>query len=105
MGPEMSEVRRAAAAAAVDEMKENRRRLRSCGWHRFEEQPRPVAGVHLECIHCKGQMPVLEAFAYVRGYMAAGNDPRRIAPWWESRPAMGDTKFPTSLLSQQAAEP
>lgn len=41
-----------------------------------------LPGTRLQCVHCNGRMPALEAFRYTQGYAAAGGDPNEVIPGW-----------------------
>lgn len=63
-------------------VRENQRKLRECPKHRFEVLPpyEPLARIH--CTACGGDEDLVQAFNYVRGFIAAGGDPLVVAPWW-----------------------
>lgn len=60
-------------------------REQACPKHRFEIGPGPYAmGVKYRCAHCAAEKRMYEIGDYVRGYQAAGGDPRDICPDWRS---------------------
>lgn len=74
--------RLADARAALDKIREIHRRVRECPRHLFETMPQPRMGEKLTCSTCNGEVSAVDAFTYVRGFMAAGGDPLVVAPWW-----------------------
>ena len=66
------------------------RREQACQKHRFEIGPGPYSmGVKYQCAHCGAQKRMFEIGDYVRGYIAAGGDPRDVCPEWKDTPDAG----------------
>lgn len=74
-------------ALLLEEIKANQHRLDGCKRHRFPTLP-PTneipfrIGLKLDCINCGGSLDALQAYAYARGYAAAGGDPNDVIPGW-----------------------
>lgn len=69
------------AQAILAEIKANRARLDGCARHRFDLGPGPYKfGLKLTCLNCGGIIDAIQAYAYARGYEAAGKDPNEIIP-------------------------
>lgn len=71
----------------LDEIRENQRRLDGCKRHHFPTIPQveriPTAfGLKLSCSKCGGSIDALQAYAYTRGFAAAGGNPNEIIPGW-----------------------
>lgn len=55
----------------------------ACPKHRFEIGEGPYGiGVKYRCIHCGAEKRLHDIGDYVRGYQAAGGDPRDVCPDW-----------------------
>lgn len=73
----------------IEEVKANTARLKLCTLHQFPAYPplksqgsRSLPVRHLTCIRCGGQVDVINAIYYVRGYVAAGGNAEQIIPNW-----------------------
>lgn len=53
---------------------ENVQLLESCQLHRFDfiNYTTPLSVSKVRCLHCKGRVSTSYAFAYIKGYVAAG---------------------------------
>lgn len=59
-------------------------RADACPKHRYEVGPGPYAmGTKYRCVHCGDERRMHEIGQYVRGYKAAGGDPRDVCPEWK----------------------
>lgn len=71
----------------LEEIRANQNRLDGCKRHHFPTLPPngeiPVSfALKLDCSNCGGRIDALQAYAYARGYEAAGGDPNEIIPGW-----------------------
>lgn len=58
-------------------------RIRNCPKHRFPASAKNYRlGESLTCLNCKGRLTLIEVGNYVRGYKAAGGDPKDVIPDW-----------------------
>lgn len=63
--------------------RENQAMLDNCKKHRFPTIPAPLQlGARIDCSKCGASMCVLQAFAYAKGYVAAGGNGADIFPGW-----------------------
>lgn len=72
-------------ALVLEEIKANQKRLDECKCHRFPTWPEHVSqrlGLKVDCINCGGTLDARMAYAYTRGYVAAGGDGNDIIPNW-----------------------
>lgn len=69
-------------ALLLDEIKANQKRLDECKRHHFPTTPPLTLNVKFTCANCGGVINALNAYAYARGYAAAGGDPNDIFPGW-----------------------
>lgn len=68
-------------------IQERVRRAQACPKHRYEIGPGPyVMGKKYLCAHCGDERRLMEIGGYVRGYQAAGGDPRDVCPEWKTTP-------------------
>lgn len=59
-------------------------RERACPKHRFEIGDGPYAmGVKYQCVHCGTQKRLMDIGDYMRGYKAAGGNPKDVCPQWQ----------------------
>lgn len=70
-----------------EEIKANQERLDGCKRHHFPTLPDTAAiptalGLKLQCSKCGGTIDARMAYAYTRGYIAAGGDGNDIIPNW-----------------------
>lgn len=62
-------------SSSFDELTMNRIRLDSCKQHKFKtEGLRLQSNEKVRCTECDGEMSLIEANQYVRGFVAAGGD-------------------------------
>lgn len=62
-------------------IKANRKLLDGCLRHKFDiGEPPYRLGMQLHCLNCNGKLDAVQAYAYARGYEAAGRDPNEIIP-------------------------
>lgn len=66
----------------LEEIKANQKRLDECPRHHFPTLPDLTIGVKMNCANCGGTIHALNAYAYTRGYIAAGGDGNDIIPGW-----------------------
>lgn len=67
----------------LEEIKANQARLDGCKQHHFPTFPERLAfRQKLDCSKCGGSIDALQAYAYTRGFAAAGGDPNEIIPGW-----------------------
>ena len=71
----------------LEEIRANQKRLDECKRHHFPTLPDngaiPTAfGLKLTCSNCGGTIDALKAYAYTRGYIAAGGNGNDIIPGW-----------------------
>lgn len=71
----------------LEEIKANQQRLDECKRHHFPTLPdndtiRVAFRLKLTCSNCGGTIDALKAYAYARGYEAAGGNPNDIIPGW-----------------------
>ena len=67
----------------LEDARANRAKLDSCKRHVFllDRMPIPVpAGYRETCVLCGGKMGAHEAYAYLKGYIAAGGNPLDVMP-------------------------
>lgn len=77
------------------QMRLNRIRLDACPAHCFEvEGVEVVAGEKVRCRNCKGEMSLVQANEYVRGFEAAGGDPFQVWATWNEPGAPAITRCP-----------
>ncbi len=76
----------------------NRIRLDSCEQHCFEVEGVEIApGQKVTCRNCKGEMSLVHANEYIRGFAAAGGDPLKVwANWCEADKEL-ETRCPQCL--------
>ena len=62
-------------------------RAARCPKHRYEIGPGPYyLGAKYLCAHCGDEKRLMDIDSYVRGYQAAGGDPRDVCPDWKATP-------------------
>lgn len=71
-----------------EEIQANQMRLDNCPRHHFPTMPDAarlpyMIGLKLDCATCGGSIDALQAYAYTRGYAAAGGNPNDVIPGWE----------------------
>jgi len=77
---------RFAAKSGIDfaEIQARVARESACPRHRFEIGSGPYAmGARYECVHCGASKRLFEMGDYIRGYQAAGGDPKDICADWK----------------------
>lgn len=57
-------------------------RIRECPRHSFPANGHYRLEESLTCLNCKGRMNLIEIGNYVRGYKAAGGNPKDVWPDW-----------------------
>lgn len=72
---------KAQAQAMLATIRANQARLDNCPKHHFNiTQPPYAFRTKFTCTNCGGNLDALQAFAYAKGYEAAGCDPNEIIP-------------------------
>ena len=71
-----------AASVVYEELQANQKRLNECKRHHFPTFPEVTLGMKLDCSKCGGRMDAVHAYAYAKGYAAAGGDANDIFPHW-----------------------
>lgn len=73
-------------ALLLEELKANQARLDNCPRHHFPTWPNDglVLAQKFDCSVCGGRIDALHAYAYTRGYVAAGGNGNDIFPGWSS---------------------
>ena len=71
----------------LEEIRANQIRLDTCKRHCFPtwppiEQTPTLIGLKVDCCNCGGRMDALHAYAYTRGFEAAGGNPNEVIPGW-----------------------
>lgn len=67
----------------LEEIRANQKRLDECKRHHFPTFPERLMFRHkLTCANCGGEIDALQAYAYTRGYIAAGGNGNDIIPGW-----------------------
>lgn len=68
----------------LQEIKDNQQRLDGCKVHWFPTLPAITLGAKFVCANCGGKIDALHAYAYTRGYIAAGGNGNNIIPGWST---------------------
>jgi hypothetical protein len=70
----------------MNEIRERVAREQACLKHRYEVGPGPYAmGAKYRCTHCGAEKRMHEIGDYVKGYQAAGGDPKDVCPEWKAK--------------------
>lgn len=68
----------------IAEIQARVRREQECPRHLYEIGPGPYTlGEKYQCAHCGARKRLFEISDYVRGYEAAGGNPRDVCPAWK----------------------
>lgn len=71
------------AGSLLADIRRNRAAIESCPRHRFPAKgPTYRLGDRVTCERCGGTMDLRAVGDYLRGYAAAGGDPREVMPDW-----------------------
>lgn len=71
----------AQVTALYEQVKANRIKLDACLKHRFNiGEPPYQLGEKFVCANCAGTIDAVQAYAYARGFEAAGGNPNEIIP-------------------------
>lgn len=68
----------------IAEIKERVRREQNCPRHLYKIGPGPYGlGTYYICAHCGSRRRMFEIGQYLRGYVAAGGNPKDVCPDWK----------------------